>query len=432
MAVGEHANVSNGDNGAGEGYYSRQLVGCTNFVRHNPRSDRFPMHKFHHIEFWCGDATNTAARFGFGLGMTLVGKSDQGTGNQHCASYTGDIVFAFTAPYSCQTDKTNSTPPLPWYDQDEAHTFLRKHGLAVRAMGVLVEDAAEAYRISVEHGAVGVTPPETLLDEATGTSAVVSEVVLYKGGDCLLRFVSGSYEGPYLPGYRPTPEALQVTYDLQRVDHAVGNVHNLIEQIEYLVGATGLHEFAEFTADDVGTVDSGLNSMVLANNNEMVLMPINEPTFGTKRKSQIQTFLEQNEGPGLQHIALKTDDIFATMRAMRARSALGGFEFMPRPSGEAGGWTAVEELGLLVDRDDQGILIQVFTRPLGDRPTVFVEIIERVCTVPAAAEPVVPTRGRLAIPKEIGGCGGFGKGNFSELFKSIEVYETQLGINETQ
>lgn len=94
---------------------------------------------------------------------------------------------------------------------------------------------------------------------------------------------------------------------------------------------TGFHEFAEFVAADVGTVDSGLNSMVLANDNELVLLPINEPTYGTRRKSQIQTYLEQNEGPGLQHLALKTDDIITTLRHMRKHSELGGFEFMPRP-----------------------------------------------------------------------------------------------------
>ncbi|POM66312.1 4-hydroxyphenylpyruvate dioxygenase [Phytophthora palmivora] len=153
--------------------------------------------------------------------------------------------------------------------------------------------------------------------------------------------------------------------------------------------------------------------MVLASNNEMVLLPVNEPTFGTKRKSQIQTYLEQNVGAGLQHMALKTDDIFHTLAEMQKRSLVGGFEFMPRPNkvyyeqmperiGDAltkEQYKQIEQLGLLVDKDDQGILLQIFTKPLGDRATVFFEIIER-CR-----------------------CGGFGKGNFSALFKSIEDYE---------
>lgn len=206
----------------------------------------------------------------------------------------------------------------------------------------------------------------------------------------------------------------------------------LIEAVEYVMGFTGFHEFSEFTAEDVGTVDSGLNSMVLSSNNEMVLIPVNEPTFGTKRKSQIQTYLEQNVGAGLQHMALKTDDIFHTLGEMRKRSYLGGFEFMPRPdkgyyerlparigdSLSPKQYAQIEELGLLVDKDDQGVLLQIFTKPLGDRPTVFFEIIERVGCMEDVA-------GRL---EQAAGCGGFGKGNFAELFKSIEEYEKTLNV----
>lgn len=440
--------------GQEEQHLNKKLVGYGNFQRHNPRSDRFPMHKFHHIELWCGDATTTRARFGYGLGLSLVAKSDQSTGNHHFASYvmqSGDLVMAFTAPYSTQTDKMGSQPPVE-YDQDEAYTFLKRHGMAVRAFGILVDDAAEAYAISTANGGIGVHPPVTLSDEATGTRLVFSEIKLY--GDCVLRFVSGDYEGAYLPGYAAVTDAPCVSYGLQRLDHAVGNVHELIPQVEYMAKALGWHEFAEFVAEDVGTVDSGLNSMVMANNNEMILLPVNEPTHGTRRKSQIQTFLEQNEGPGLQHVALKTDDIVSTMRQMRARSALGGFDFMPSPSPDyyrqlpnrigslltAQQYKDVEELGLLVDKDDQGILLQIFTKPLGDRPTVFFEIIQRLCPMEPGKKQRLETEAaeqaakhssgqRAMLPAEVGGCGGFGKGNFGELFKSIEVYETDLGIN---
>ncbi|PRW55993.1 4-hydroxyphenylpyruvate dioxygenase [Chlorella sorokiniana] len=434
---------------AGEAGHRFKLVGASNFKRSNPRSDLFPMHKFDHLEFWCADATTTSGRFGFGLGMTLVAKSDQSTGNHHFASYvmqTGDLVMAFTAPYSTKTDKSESAPPVQ-YDQEEAYDFLKKHGLAVRAFGILVDDAAEAYRISTANGGIGVRPPATLKDEATGQTSTYAEVKLY--GDCVLRFVSGDYEGPFLPGWQAVEDAPHVSYGLERLDHAVGNVPELIPQVEYMAKALGFHEFAEFTADDVGTVDSGLNSMVMANNNEMILLPVNEPTFGTKRKSQIQTYLEQNEGPGLQHVALKTDDIFGTMRKMRAVSRLGGFDFMPAPSDtyyrdlpkKMGSlltpqqYKEVEELGLLVDKDDQGVLLQIFTKPLGDRPTVFFEIIERLCTLPPPAEvPLgdgeeLPRSRRKRVPTEVGGCGGFGKGNFGELFKSLEAFETDLGIN---
>ncbi|GAB4822862.1 hypothetical protein N2152v2_009908 [Parachlorella kessleri] len=418
------------------------LVGAKGFKRHNPRSDRFPIHKFHHFEFWTGEATMTAKRFTYGLGMPQVAKSDQSTGNHHFASYvlqSNDLVFAVTAPYGRQAPQlAASSSPCPWYSQDKAYETINAHGLYVRAVGLLVADAAEAYRISVEHGGEGVLEPTTLTDEVSGQQLVVSEIKAY--GDCVLRFVSGSYEGPYLPGYETTPPAAGAPdFGLQRCDHAVFNTHNLLEAVQYLSRAVGFHEFAEFVADDVGTLDSGLNSMVLANNSEMVLMPVNEPTFGTKRKSQIQTYLEQNQGPGLQHLALKTDDIFRTMREMRARADCGGFDFMPWPEGDyyrqlparigkvlsEEQYKAVEELGLLVDADDQGVLLQVFTKPLGDRPTVFFEIIQRLCLASSEAPP--PKRQR--VQQEVGGCGGFGKGNFSALFKSIEVYETDLGIN---
>lgn len=318
----------------------------------------------------------------------------------------------------------------------------------MRAVGLVVGDAAEAFRVSTAGGAVAVTPPCEQRD-GHGT-LVVSEVRLY--GDVVLRFMSGDYAGPFMPGYEAEPAPRGRSYGLRRVDHAVGNVPDLLAQIDYMVGALGLHEFAEFTAEDVGTVDSGLNSMVLASNNEMVLLPVNEPTAGTRRKSQIQTYLEQNGGAGLQHLAIKTDDIFSTLRGMRAASELGaGFDFMPRPSdgyyaelqakiGDAltpEQYAQVEELGVLVDKDDQGVLLQLFTKPLGDRPTIFIEVIQRLCALPpperraeeAAAAAALPALLSGTTDAEVGGCGGFGKGNFSELFKSIEVYETDLGIN---
>lgn len=436
---------------------ARKLVGFTGFQRSNPHSDRFTIHQFHHIEFWCSDATSTSKRFGYALGMTPIAKTDQSTGNHHCASYilqSNDLVFAFTAPYG--TNNANkptdySPPPLPYYNPNDAHEFVKKHGLAVRAVGVLVEDAEVAYHVSTEHGGRGVQVPVQLTDQATGVTMTVSEISLY--GDVVLRFVSciptnnGSI--PYLPNHEAIKDTVPVCYGLQRLDHAVGNVPELLPTVDYICKAVGFHEFAEFVSEDVGTVDSGLNSMVLANNNEMVLLPVNEPTLGTKRKSQIQTYLEQNEGAGLQHLALKTNDIFTTLKEMRARSAYGGFDFMPRPSDDYYNnlptkigldimnmqqYKDCEELGILVDRDDQGVLLQIFTKPLGDRPTVFIEIIQRLCLI----EPDQKKEGnkdekkgeeKEVVIEEVGGCGGFGKGNFSELFKSIEVYETDLGIN---
>lgn len=375
--------------------------------------------------------------------MTLVAKSDQGTQNQHFASYvmqSNDIVFSFTAPYSSKTDKKESKPPMPWYDQDVAYDFLKAHGLAVRAVGLRVSDAKLAYDVSVSNGAIGVQPPERMVDESTGQMSTVAEVQLY--GDVVLRYVSGDYSGPYLPGYTVIFDSPKVSYGLERLDHAVGNVPELLPVVDYITKFTGFHEFAEFVAEDVGTVDSGLNSIVLASNNEMVLLPVNEPTFDTPRKSQIQTYLEQNEGAGLQHLAVKTNDIFKTLTEMKNRSELGGFEFMPKPSQKyydelparigpvlsEKQFKLCEELGLLVDRDDQGVLLQIFTKPVGDRSTFFFEVIERLCLA-HGEDDGEGTDAATVVEDDIAGCGGFGKGNFKELFKSIEVYETKLGIN---
>ena len=250
-----------------------------------------------------------------------------------------------------------------------------------------------------------------------------------------------------LPGYVAcAAEHAPRCYGLRRLDHAVGNVPCLADALKHIAAFTGFHEFAEFTADDVGTLDSGLNSAVLASNNEHVLLPINEPTHGTRRKSQIQTYLEQHGGPGVQHLALKTDDIFATLRAMRAATQHGGFEFLRAASDAyyaalparlgpgAGGLSDAQlaecaELGILVDRDDQGTLLQIFTKPVGDRPTLFLEVIQRVgCALGGGSE-----RERRAVTaaeggsyEQAGGCGGFGKGNFAELFRSVEAYERTL------
>eukprot|EP00877_Chromochloris_zofingiensis_P009722 jgi/Chrzof1/5002/Cz15g08050.t1 len=436
-----------------------KLVGYNNFKRHNPHTDKFGIHRFHHIEFWCGDATNCYKRFQHGLGMTLVAKSDQSTGNSVYCSYvlrSNDLTITFTAPYSRKNVNDSGNIPFKHFDQQQACDFICSHGLAVRAVGIVVDDAREAHELSVMNGAVDVLQPVKLTDTETGSSEVVSEVKLY--GDVVMRFISGNYKGPYLPGYVPTPDAPKICYGIRRLDHAVGNVPNLIEAVKYIMGFTGFHEFAEFVAADVGTVDSGLNSMVLANDNELVLLPINEPTYGTRRKSQIQTYLEQNEGPGLQHLALKTDDIITTLRHMRKHSELGGFEFMPRPGDsyyrklpEKIGddltpeqYAAVEELGILADKDDQGVLLQIFTKPIGDRPTAFIEIIQRVgCfkerEVTNGVNDVEESKGSTAtdviceiregvVLEQAAGCGGFGKGNFGELFKSVEDYEKSLGV----
>lgn len=409
-----------------------KLVGYSQFVRANPRTDRFPVLGFHHIEFWCADATNTAGRFSFGLGMPLAARSDLSTGNIIHSSLllrSSSLQFLFSATNCSEPPSSHPQSPLPSFSPEASRRFIIAHGLGVRAVAVRVADAAAAFHISVSHGARPAFPPADL-----GLGFFLSEVELY--GDVVLRFISHpppSLESPsFLPGFEDLPPAAPgLEYGIRRLDHAVGNVDDLASAVKYVAGFTGFHEFAEFTAADVGTAESGLNSVVLANNEETVLVPMNEPVHGTKRRSQIQTFLDHNCGAGVQHLALATDDVLRTLREMKARSPAGGFEFMPPPPPtyyanlpqRAGDVLSekqlreCEELGVLVDKDDQGVLLQIFTRPIGDRPTIFIEIIQRIgCMM----------KDEKGEEYQKGGCGGFGKGNFSELFKSIEEYEKIL------
>ncbi|KAJ4821452.1 4-hydroxyphenylpyruvate dioxygenase [Rhynchospora pubera] len=412
---------------------SFKLVGHKNFVRSNPRSDRFPVLGFHHIEFWTSDASAAAGRFSFGLGMPLTARSDLSTGNPVHASYlvqSGSLKFLFTAPYGAGAVgfAGGGVAAIPSFDADVCRKFFVDHGLAVRAIAIQVENATEAFEVSVANGAIPSFAPRQLSEGFT-----MAEISLY--GDVVLRFISlpkdNTQNSPsFLPGFEDVSPAFS-DFGLKRLDHAVGNVPNLAETVAYIAKFTGFHEFAEFVAEDVGTAESGLNSVVLANNEETVLIPLNEPVHGTKRRSQIQTYLDYNCGPGVQHLALSTNDVLKTLRQMQARTALGGFEFMPPPPPNyydgvrrrAGDVLSEEqikecqELGVLVDRDDQGVLLQIFTKPVGDRPTIFVEIIQRVGCMLKDEE------GR---EYQKGGCGGFGKGNFSELFKSIEEYEKSL------
>lgn len=328
---------------------------------------------FHHIEFYCGDAKSTAFRFSLALGMPITCFSGQSTGNDKSCSYgleSGDVRFLFTAPYSkaianqsnqntnenakeekqTQTQTNNNVvydapDPLPSFSVNNAHEFFQKHGLAAKAIAVKVESASKSFAAAVGNGATPVlepTPIEAcaglLKENPDANGCEMAEVELY--GDVVLRFVSSENDNakdsstslPILPNYAIHQSKRKETYGIRRIDHAVGNVPDLLKTLQQISTFTGFHEFAEFTSEDIGTVDSGLNSVVLASDSENVLLPINEPTEG-KRKSQIQTYLEQNEGPGLQHLALKTDDIFHTISKMRmAEEELGGFELMKRPS----------------------------------------------------------------------------------------------------
>uniref|UniRef100_A0A7S0D3B1 4-hydroxyphenylpyruvate dioxygenase n=1 Tax=Amorphochlora amoebiformis TaxID=1561963 RepID=A0A7S0D3B1_9EUKA len=411
------------------------IKGYKDFVRDNPMSDKFEVLGFNHLELWCSDAMAAWKAFSLGLGMPRIARSELSTGNTRFSSHvigSGTVKLAFTAPYGYYTAE-NTEPSHPGaldFDPDSALNFVQKHGTAVRTVGITVANATEAFEVSVRNGATPVNPPKFIQDQ--NGAAEIAEVSLY--GDTVIRWVSypteNAYSGIFLPGYQDTVDSMPEGFGISRIDHVVGNVRNILPQANAMIAMTGFHEFAEFTSEDVGTVESGLNSLVLANNLENVLLPINEPVEG-RRQSQIETYLQHNKGPGVQHVALKTDDIFTTIERMRERGEEWGFELMRRPSdqyyhelparlGEAlspDDYQWIEKLGLLADKDDQGILLQIFTTPVTHRPTLFLEIIQRIgCEIEAP-------NGQL---EQKGGCGGFGKGNFKELFKSIEDYEKKF------
>ncbi|PNX74424.1 4-hydroxyphenylpyruvate dioxygenase-like protein, partial [Trifolium pratense] len=280
----------------------------------------------------------------------------------------------------------SSTASIPSFDASTCFAFSASHGCSVRAIAVEVDDAEIAFTMSINHGAIPAFPPVLLHN-----SVKLAEVRLY--GDVVLRYISYNNDSNskhsflFLPGFEPVSDSnpfsksSPLDFGIQRLDHVAGNVHDLSRVVEYLEKFTGFHEFAEFTADDVGTGESGLNSLALANNNETVLLTVNEPVYGTKRKSQIETYLEHNEGAGVQHLALMSDDIFKTLREMMKRSGFGGFEFMPSPPftyysnlkkrvGDVLNDEQIkecEEFGILVDRDHHGTLLQIFSKPIGDR-----------------------------------------------------------------
>jgi 4-hydroxyphenylpyruvate dioxygenase len=439
---------------------------------------------------------------------------DDDNGDDDYVETTDGVRFLFTAPLgrggrskTIASVATDADPtmmgtaplPLPGYDPEYAREFVARHGMAVRAVGVEVTNATSAYDGAVTNGARGVLAPTVVrnFNEDGGEGAgegicLVAEVELY--GDVVLRFVS-FHDGEcdddddrqrrrrrrtssFLPNLSPYPTRGNIldgtsklrrysgrpkTYGLSRIDHAVGNVPNLLESLEYVREFTGYHHFAEFASEDVGTLDSGLNSVVLASFDDSVLLPLNEPTSG-RRKSQIQTYLEQNDGPGLQHIAIRSNDIFDTIAHMRiAEEEFGGFELMARPSDayyrelpsilgnklSSDQYELCEELGILADADDEGVLLQIFTKPLGDRPTLFLEIIQRIGCVLTVDDKIDNDAAfvkemdgpggesdgkggmkgrRMRKMRERPGCGGFGVGNFRELFKSIEDFEKTLKV----
>ena len=290
------------------------------------------------------------------------------------------------------------TAPLVGSSPVAAH--VGAHGDGVHSLALAVPDAATAYRTALERGARGVEELHELEDE----HGVVRLASIATYGETVHTFVErGAYDGPFLPGFAPVDGGPDLGL-LTEFDHAVGNVElgRMDEWVSYYERVLGFTEMLHFSDEEISTEYSALMSKVVADGEGRIKFPINEPAEG-RRKSQVDEYLEFYGGPGVQHIAFQTGDIVHAVRALKER----GVSFLATPTtyyddvaervGEIDmDYADLAQLGILVDRDDEGYLLQIFTKPIGDRPTVFFELIERH------------------------GSRGFGAGNFKALFQALE------------
>jgi 4-hydroxyphenylpyruvate dioxygenase len=361
-------------------------------------ADEFPVNGMDAAVFAVGNARQAAHFYSTAFGMRCVGYRGPETGCRDEAAYvleSGNARFVFRGPVRAGT---------------ELGAHVAAHGDGVIDLAISVPSATAAWHYALEHGARSVREPEIAEDEHG--KVVLATIATY--GDTRHTLVErNDYAGPYLPGYvaaRPlTAEPTGPFFT--EIDHCVGNVElgRMNEWVEFYHRVMGFTNMKEFVGDDIATEYSALMSKVVADGSRKVKFPINEPAAG-KKKSQIDEYLEFYGGPGVQHIALATDDIVGAVRGMRAA----GVQFLNTPDsyyetlGEWVGDTRVplgelQELKILADRDEDGYLLQIFTKPVQDRPTVFFELIERH------------------------GSQGFGKGNFKALFEAIEREQERRG-----
>ena len=357
--------------------------------------DVFPINGTDYIEFYVGNAKQASLYYRTAFGFQLVGYRGPETGTRDRASYLlqqDKIRFVLTTPI-----RPDASPLA-----GEIAAHLAKHGDGVRDIALWVEDARDAFAKAVERGAQPVHEPRVMRDDEG--EVVVAAFRIY--GDTIHSLVERrNYSGLFMPGFRAVnPRFSPPPVGLKYVDHCVGNVElgKMNHWVDFYASVMGFRNLLTFDDKDISTEYSSLMSKVMANGNDRIKFPINEPASG-KKKSQIDEYLDFYGGPGVQHMALATDDIIGTVTALRDR----GVEFLSTPTtyyeelqGRVG---TIDEpvdvlasLGILVDRDPDGYLLQIFTKPVQDRPTVFYEIIQRK------------------------GAKSFGKGNFKALFEAIE------------
>ncbi len=379
---------------------------------------------YDHITWWVGNAKQAASYYNTLFGFKTIAYRGLETGSRYIASYVvgnADVRFVFTSPLRSEKHLPETEPISP-EDRallQEIHAHLERHGDAVKDVAFEVDSVDGVYEKAVAEGADAVQAPTTFTDAEHGS---VRTAVIRTYGDTTHTLISRQgYSGIFLPGFRaraPPPSTVSVPLvQLARIDHCVGNQdwNEMVSACAFYEQCLSFHRFWSVDDSQISTEFSALNSIVMASANNLVKMPINEPAPG-KKKSQIEEYVVFNSGAGVQHIALLTRDIIDTVRAMRAR----GVEFITVPKTyydtmrqrlktEKRNWDlkedldTIESLNILIDYDEQGYLLQLFTKPLMDRPTVFIEIIQR------------------------NNFEGFGAGNFKSLFEAIEREQEERG-----
>ncbi|HNR47751.1 MAG TPA: 4-hydroxyphenylpyruvate dioxygenase [Bacteroidia bacterium] len=359
--------------------------------------DFLPLNGTDHIEFYVGNAKQSAYYYQSAWGYELIAYAGPETGVRDRASYVlqqGKIRFVLSSAM---------------HPDSEITKHVAQHGDGVKVLALWVDDAEKSFYETMSRGAKAHTQPTTLSDEFGEVK--ISAIHTY--GETIHKFVERkNYKGAFMPGFKAAKSSIPVKpVGLRHVDHCVGNVElgQMNQWVKFYEDVMGFKLLITFDDKDISTEYSALMSKVVSNGNGYVKFPINEPADG-KRKSQIEEYIEFYHGSGVQHVAIETADIISTVRELRSR----GVEFLHVPDtyyedvwnrvGHINEDTkAIKDLNILVDRDDEGYLLQLFSKPVQDRPTVFFEIIQRV------------------------GAKSFGKGNFKALFEAIEREQALRG-----
>ncbi|MCG8327550.1 MAG: 4-hydroxyphenylpyruvate dioxygenase [Chitinophagales bacterium] len=361
------------------------------------QKDTFPINGTDYIEFYVGNAKQSAHYYQTAFGFKLIAYRGPETGCRDTVSYV------------LQQDKIRFIITGAFNPEHEIAQHVQKHGDGVKVLALWVDDAKDAFEKAVERGAKAAAEPQTLEDE----NGTVTTASIHTYGETIHTFVErNNYSGVFMPGFEAKESPMEVTpIGLKYVDHCVGNVElgMMNKWVDFYQDVMGFKLLVTFDDKDISTKYTALMSKVVSNGNGYIKFPINEPAQGLK-KSQIEEYLDYYRGAGVQHIAVATDDIIFTVDELRRR----GVDFLYVPDnyyedvmdrvGEIDeDIKELKRLNILIDRDDEGYLLQIFTKPVQDRPTVFYEIIQRQ------------------------GARSFGKGNFKALFEAIEREQALRG-----